>query len=131
MLNTKFICEWDTFSQKLVSCFNILLRSFSKCCSRVLDCHLTSKWVSEHPSKSSLVWTLSKESSDSKRKTTASLRYQVLPHIFPWKRSTYWRHSFNNFRVNSDKPSLSIIRYIKLQIVEVFNEFQCVRYFAT
>ncbi|KAG6626185.1 hypothetical protein CIPAW_15G030900 [Carya illinoinensis] len=60
------------------------------------------------PIKSSLVWTL--RGMQSSKDERDSLHHQkVLPHLFPWKRGTYWRNFMHNQIPISNNSSLSMI----------------------
>lgn len=62
-------------------------------------------------SKFSLVWTL--HGADISKSYGNSLKRQkVLPHLFPWKRATYWRSFTPYSAFVSRNNSLSTIRYI-------------------
>ncbi|KDP32867.1 hypothetical protein JCGZ_12159 [Jatropha curcas] len=65
------------------------------------------------PSKFSLVWTL--RSSRLSNDDGGSLnRQKVLPHLFPWKRATYWRNFMPTSVVSSGNSSSSTIRKLLL-----------------
>ncbi|KAK7275602.1 hypothetical protein RIF29_16721 [Crotalaria pallida] len=60
------------------------------------------------PLRASLVWTLRGENS-SKNDSETRHYQKVLPHLFPWKRTTYLRGFIHNYASNSNPNSLSAI----------------------
>ncbi|KAM6543977.1 hypothetical protein CsatB_008424 [Cannabis sativa] len=58
-------------------------------------------------SSNSLVWTLRNSQSSNNDSGTIS-HQKVYPHLFPWKRTTYWRNSMQNWNSISKSNSLAI-----------------------
>ena len=91
-------------------CIGILLLSCSSVCfgiwkQEVFLCAVVAKTFKR--SKNSLVWTLF-TSQSSKNDSTSVNHRKVYPHLFPWKRTTYWRSSLQNWNLISKSSSLAI-----------------------
>ncbi|KAL5559692.1 hypothetical protein UlMin_035903 [Ulmus minor] len=64
-------------------------------------------------SKNSLVWTLC--SAQMSKHNSGSLdHHKVFPHLFPWKRTTYWRSFMQNWTLVSKSSSSTISRKLLL-----------------
>lgn len=87
--------DWGFFFTKKKNWSGFLFTAMTKSCK---------------PSKFSFVWTL--HSAQLSNGDDSLHRQKFLPHLFPWKRATYWRSFTPNTATNPSNSSLSTIRYV-------------------